>query len=437
MNVPAPLTDFADRKEQREKGAPDASDYERCAGIDVHKKNVVTTVMITHADGHVEEHVRSYPTMTAHLRALDEWLRKLQVEVIAMESTGMYWRPVYNVLEEGRTVILVNAQHMKAVPGRKTDVKDSQWLADLFRHGLLKASFIPPAPIRELRDLTRSRKTVVQERAHEVKRIQKVLETANLKVASVVSDVLGKSGRSMLEALVAGEQDPEVLTALARGRLREKRPQVREALHGRMQSHQQELISRILSHIEFLEAALVKLDRQIETRLVPYAQQVALLESLPVKMQKATAVVIAEIGVDRSRFPSAKHLASWAGLCPGNRESAGKRLSGTSTQGNPYLRAMLCQLAWALVRTNDNYLSAQYHRLARRRGKNRALMAVAHSVLVIIYHMLKTNKPYAELGADYFETLDRERLERGAIRRLEQLGYRVVLTPKDQDEEAM
>jgi transposase len=405
--------------------------YPRCAGIDVHKQEVLTTVMITHEDGKVEEQTRAFPTMTADLLALDEWLASLKVEVVAMESTGVYWRPVFNLLEDGRTIILVNAQHMKAVPGRKTDIKDSQWLADLLRHGLLQASFIPPAPIRELRDLTRYRKTLVQERAQEVNRLQKVLETANLKLASVVTDVLGKSGRLMLDALLEGERDPEVLAELARGSLRGKLPALRQALDGRLQPHHQVLISQILAHIDFLEESLAKLQEEIETRLVPFEEAVSLIESLPVRLVVAAAVIVSEIGVDRSRFPSEKHISSWAGLSPGNKVSAGKRLSGKTTKGNVYLRAVLCQVAWALVRAKDNYFAALYHRIARRRGKKRALLAVAHSLLVVIYHMLRTKKPYSELGADYFDKLETDRIERQAVRRLEQLGYHVALTPKE------
>jgi transposase len=405
--------------------------YARCAGLDLHQKTVVTTVKLSGEDGSVQEYTRTFSTMTEELLALDDWLRALHVEVIAMESTGIYWRPVYNLLEEGRTVILVNAQHMKAVPGRKTDVKDSQWLAELLRHGLLSASFIPPQPIRELRDLTRYRKTLVQERADEVRRLQKVLETANIKLAAVATDILGKSGRSMLEALVEGQQDAEALAELARGRLRAKLPALRQALEGRMQPHQQFLISCILAHIDFLEESLAKVQREIEARLAPFAEAITLLESLPVQLEAGAASVIAEIGVDMTRFPSAKHLASWAGVCPGNRVSAGKQKSGKTTKGNVYLRSILCELAWTLVRMKDTYFAALYQRIARRRGKQRALLAVAHSLLVTIYHMLRTKTPYQELGADYFDKLDAVRAQRHHVRRLEQLGYTVTLTPKE------
>jgi transposase len=406
-------------------------EHERCAGIDLHKKTAVTTIMITHPDGKVEEYTRTFSTMTSDLLALDDWLRANHVEIVAMESTGIYWRPVFNILEEGRTIILVNAQHMKAVPGRKTDVKDSQWLADLLRHGLLSASFIPPAPIRQLRDLTRYRKTLVQERAQEINRLQKVLETANIKLAAVATDVLGKSGRDMLDSIIKGGQDPEALAELARGRLRAKLADLRLALEGRVEPHHRFLLERILAHTDFLEQSIEQVQQEIDKRLVDFEAAITLVQSLPVQLQAGAATVIAEIGVDMTRFPSDAHLASWAGVCPGNCESAGKRKNGKTTKGNPYLRGVLCEMAWIVSRMKDNYLSAFYHRIARRRGKKRAILAVAHKILVIIYHMLKDNKPYQDLGGDYFDQLDAARIERRAIQRLEQLGYNVTLTKEE------
>ncbi len=405
--------------------------YERCAALDVHKKTVVATIMKTQADGGVQEWTRTFSTMTADLLALDDWLRSHEIEVLAMESTGVFWRPVFNLLEEGRQIILVNAQHMKAVPGRKTDGKDSQWLADLLRHGLLKASFIPPKPVRELRDLMRYRKTMVQERATEVNRLQKVLETANIKLASVATDVLGKSGRSMLEALLGGQTDVEVLAELARGRLRAKLPDLRKALDGRVQPHHRVLLTRILAHIDFLEESLAELQSEMGQYLHPFEEEMHLVQSVVGIDATAAASILAEIGIDMTRFASDKHLASWAGGCPGNKQSGGKRLSGKTTKGNPYLRAILFEVAWAIAHTKDNYLSAFYHRMARRRGKNKAIMALAHKVLVIIYHILRTKKPYTDLGADYFDQKDRERIERHHIHRLEQLGYTVTLAPNE------
>lgn len=405
--------------------------YPRCAGLDVHEKIVVATAMITQEDGQVHKQQRSFRTMTADLLVLDDWLEQQQIQVIAMESTGIYWRPVFNILEAGRTVIVVNARHMKAVPGRKTDVKDSEWIADLLRHGLLQASFIPPHPVRELRELTRYRKTLVQQRADEINRVQKVLETANLKLGSVATDVLGKSGRAMLEAVINGQDDAQTLAELARGRLRAKKADLCLALDGRVQPHHRLLLTQLLAHIDFLDASILALEKEIEQRLSPFEEANQLLESIPALQETAIATILSEIGVDMSRFPSDKHLASWAGLCPGNHESAGKRLSGSTTHGNPYLRAVLCEVAWVISHTKGTYLSAFYHRIVRRRGKKKAIVALAHKLLVIIYHVLSTKKPYEELGADYFDQLDKARIERRSVQRLEQLGYSVTLLPKE------
>jgi transposase len=404
--------------------------YVRCCGLDVHKKTVVACVLVTEADGAVRREVRTFGTMTADLLALADWLAGWGVTHVALESTGVYWRPVFNLLEDGqRTVVLVNPQHMKAVPGRKTDVKDAEWLADLLRHGLLRPSFIPPQPVRELRELTRYRKTLVQARADEVNRVHKLLEGANIKLGAVASDVLGKSGRAMLEALVGGAQDPAALAELARGRLRAKLPALRLALEGRVRPHHRALLAQMLAHIDFLEGALAQVQREIEAALGPCAEAVALAEELPGIGHDAALAIIAEIGPDMSRFPSAKHLASWAGVCPGNRTSAGKRLSGKTTRGDPWLRGVLGEVAWAISHTSDNYFAALFHRLARRRGTQKAVVAVAHSVLTTLYHMLRDHTHYHDLGADYFEHLDRARLERHHVRHLEQLGYAVTLTP--------
>jgi transposase len=405
--------------------------HARCCGLDVHKKTVVACVLITADDGSVQRQVRTFSTMTSDLLALSDWLTHQQVEQIALESTGVYWRPVFNLLEgDGRTIVLVNAQHMKAVPGRKTDVKDSEWLADLLRHGLVRASFIPPAPIRALRDLTRYRKTLVQERSQEVQRLEKVLETANVKLTTVATDVLGVSGRHMIEALIAGKGDATTLAELAKGRLRQKLPALRQALDGRLQPHHRVLLVALLGHIDYLEQTIAQLQDAIAERLAAVEEAVALLQTVPAVGPTAAATIVSEIGADMSRFPSAKHLASWAGLCPGNHESAGKRLSGKTTKGDKYLRTVLCEVAWGVARSPGTYLHAQYHRLARRRGKARAVVAVAHSLLVAIYHVLATHQPYADLGPDYFDQLDASRLERHYVRRLEQLGYAVTLAPQ-------
>jgi transposase len=402
--------------------------YERCAGLDVHKKNVVACVILTFREK-VEQMVQTFQTTTAGLLALFAWLKSLQVTHIAMESTGIYWRPIFNVLEEGHTIILVNAQHMKAIPGRKTDVKDSEWLADLLRHGLLKASFIPPKAIRELRELVRYRKGLVAQRTQEINRLHKVLETANIKLASVASNVVGKSGRAMIRALIAGEQNLETVTQMAHGALRQKMPQLREALQGHLEDHHRFLLEQLLNHIEYLERTTTTICQQIQERSVPLQQSIDLLMSIPGVQWLAAVSILAEIGTDMSCFPSAKHLASWAGVCPGNKQSAGKRLSGKTTQGNPYLKAVLTEVIWGISRTRDNYLSAQFHRLSKRLGQPKAIVAMEHSVLTIIFHMLRDKKAYHDLGADYFKTMDRERLAQQSVKRLQALGYAVTLIP--------
>jgi len=402
----------------------------RCCGLDVHLKTVVACVLLTQDDGTVVRKTHTFKTMTEELLALRDWLDRWGVTHVAMESTGVYWRQVYNVLEdEGRTLLLVNAQHIKAVPGRKTDVKDAEWLADLLRHGLLAPSFIPPQPIRELRELTRYRATLLRERTAEINRLQKTLEGANIKLGVVASDVLGASGRDMLQALVAGERDPEVLAELARGRLRAKLPELRQALTGRMQPHHATLLAHILAHIDFLEQTIAALQGEIAHRLGPYEEEIALAQTLPGIKATAAATTLAEIGTDMTRFPTHRHFASWAGVCPGNKQSGGRRLSGKTTPGNAWLRAVLGEVAWAAIRTKDSYFRAQYYRLARRRGKNKALMAVAHSMLVALYHVLREKRPFQDLGADYFDQLDTTRIERHHVRRLEQLGFKVDLTP--------
>jgi transposase len=337
---------------------------------------------------------------------------------------------VFNVLEGNRrTLLLVNPQHMRAVPGKKTDVKDAEWIADLLRHGLLRASFIPSAAIRELRELTRYRKTLVQERGDEVNRLHKTLEGANIKLASVATDVLGVSRRAMFAALLEGERDPDVLADLSRGTLRRKLTQLRQAFVGNIQPHHLVLIGQILAHIDFLAEAIADVQLEIERRLVPFEQTVQLLQTIPGIKAVASAAILAEIGADMSRFPSAAHLASWAGLCPTNKESAGKHMAGPMNHGNVWLRAIMGEVAWASVKTRASYFYAQFHRIARRRGRNKAAIAVAHSILTAVYHVLRTGQPYAELGVDYFDRLDASRIERHHVRRLEQLGYSVTLRP--------
>ena len=401
--------------------------YARCAGLDVHKKTVVACVLLTATTGRLSKEVRTFATTTVGLLALREWLSSQGVTHVAMESTGVYWRPVFNLLESTVEVILVNAQHIKALPGRKTDIRDSEWLADLLRHGLVRPSFIPPKPIRDLRDLVRYRKSLVRSHTQQVNRVHKVLETANIKLTSVASDVLGKSGRDMLEALMAGESSPETLAELARGRLRKKLPALREALEGRVEATHRQLLRHQLDLIAYLEADLERIEGQIDQLLDPYEQQVSRLTQIPGIGRMTAATILAEIGTDMSRFPSAKHLASWAGLAPGNKQSGGKRLKAHTNKGNTHLRAVLAEVVWVISHTHGNYLSAQYHRLAGRIGKKKAIVAVSHSVLVIIYCLLRDNQDYHELGADFFERLDGTRQRDHAVRRLQALGYKVTL----------
>jgi transposase len=403
--------------------------YQRCAGLDVHKRTVVACVRLTTAAGEVQQEVRTFGTMTADLLALGDWLAGYAVEQVAMESTGVYWRPVFNLLEAQHAVVLVNPRHMRAVPGRKTDVKDAEWLADLLAYGLLQPSFIPPAPVRALRELVGYRRSLVQARTQEINRVHKLLELGNVKLTSVATDVLGKSGRAMLHGLVAGDQDPEALAELARGRLRAKMPELRQALEGHLQPHHRLLLRQMLAHLDFLEASLAEVQAEMDRHLVPFEEAVALAQTLPGVGAVAAAGLIAELGLDMRVFPSHKHLASWAGVCPGNKQSGGKQFQARTRPGRPRLKALLCEVAQAIARTSDNYLAALYHRIARRRGKGRATLAVAHAVLVILYHMLREHKPYTDLGADYFDRLDTQRLQHRYVQRLEQLGYTVTLTP--------
>jgi len=383
--------------------------------------------MITSSNGKVSKEVRTFATTTAGLLALADWLKSQDVTHVAMESTGVYWRPVLTILEDSFQVILVNAQHMKAVPGRKTDVKDCQWIADLLRHGLLAASFIPPKAIRDLRDLVRSRKSLVQQRAQAINRVQKVLETANIKLSCVASDVLGKSGRDMLDALSAGISDAETLADLARGRLRSKLPALREALDGRVDATHRVLLRHLLDLVDFLQGKIEQMSVDIDEYLRPYEPLIVRLMQIPGIGRIAAATILAEIGTDMSRFPTASHLASWAGVAPGNRQSGGKRLRAKTNKGDKHLRAVLAEAVWVISHTKENYLSAQYHRLARRIGKKRAIVAVSHSVLTIVYHMLRTDQDYHDLGPHFFDTLDTTRQRDSAVRRLQALGYKVTL----------
>lgn len=397
--------------------------YERCCGLDVHKKTVVACVM---TPGRKE--TRTFDTMTRGLLALADWLMEHRVTHVAMESSGVFWKPIYNLLEGLRlTLLVVNAWHIKAVPGRKTDVKDAEWIADLLRHGLLRGSFIPDRPHRELRELVRYRKSLIRQRTQVVNRIQKVLEGGNVKLSSVASNVVGVSGRAMLEAIIRGIQDPQALAALAKGRLRAKRPELEEALQGLVGPHQRLLLQSQLRHLDFLDEEISQMDEDVSTRIRPFEDAIQRVDTIPGMGRRAAEGVLAEIGVDMSRFPTAAHLASWARVCPGNNESAGKRKSGHTGHGNTWLQDMLVEAAWAAARTRNTYLSAQYHRLAARRGAKRAIVAVAHTILVIIYHLLCKGTVYQELGGNYFDDHDRHATLRRAVRRIERLGYKVAV----------
>jgi transposase len=379
------------------------------------------------AHGRVREEGRSFGTMTRDLLALRDWLEQAHVTHVAMESTGVFWKPVFNILESGFTVLLVNARDVKHVPGRKTDVKDSQWLAQLLQCGLLKGSFVPPAPQRDLRELTRHRAQLVGEHTRVANRVHKTLEDANVQLGDVASDILGVSGRAILRALADGQTDPQRLAEMAQGRLREKRFLLRLALEGCLRDHHRFMLRSLLDHLKYLEDQIKRFDRRIEERMGPFEEPRRRIAELPGFGDRTAQNVLAEIGVNMGQFPSAAHLASWAGICPGNHESAGKRKSGKTRKGSRWLRQTLVQAAWAASRTKDSYFRAQYRRLVGRRGKKRALVAVAHSLLVVIYHVLKTRSPYADLGADYFDRLDSKRLTRYHVKRLQALGYQVTL----------
>jgi transposase len=406
----------------------------RVAGLDVHKNTIVVCVRITGPDGRVREFVRTFGTMTEDLLALADWLRQQGITHVAMESTGVLWKPVWNILEgDSWEMLLVNASELKQVPGRKSDVKDSQWIAQLLACGLLKSSFVPAREQRELRDLTRQRAQLSGEHTRCVNRIHKVLQDANVKLSSVATDVLGVSGRLMLEALVTGQEDPAVLAGLARGKLRNKIPELKRALQGHVTEHHQFLLEQLLDHLAHLEEQLARFSRRIEEALRPFVDEAtfARLDAIPGVNRQTIENVVAEIGVEMRQFPTAGHLASWAGVCPGNEASAGKRKRTRTTKGNVWLRRALSQAAWAASRKKGSYFQAQYRRLAGRRGRKRAAMAVGHSLLEVIYHLLKhPDLEYRDLGADYFDHLDPQRLCRHLVKRLQSLGYEVTLAPR-------
>jgi transposase len=397
--------------------------YERCCGLDVHKKSV-TACAIT-PEG---KEIRTFGTMTDDLLRMADWLKEKGCSHVAMESTGVFWKPIYNLLEvAGIETLVVNAQHIKAVPGRKTDVKDAEWIADLLRHGLLKVSYIPGREQRELRELVTYRRSLIEERARESNRIQKVLEGANIKLASVATDILGASGRSMIEAIVAGIDDPRVLASLAKRSMKNKREELEQALKGLIGPHQKMLLSDQLEHVDFLDRKIADLDAEIERRTRPFEESLEFLDTVPGVGKRTAEEIVAVIDTDMGRFPSAGHLSAWAGVSPGSNESAGKRKPARSQKGNPLLKTALVSAAHAAARTKGTYLSAQYHRIAARRGAGRAAVAVAHTILVIVYYILKRHEPYKELGADYLEKRKEDTTLRRALATLETLGYRVQI----------
>ena len=402
--------------------------HPRCAALDVHKKTVVAAVLVHPSTGSAREETRTFSTMTRDLLALSDWLGASGATHVAMEATGEYWKPVYNLLEGQFELMVVNAHHVKNVPGRKTDVKDASWLAQLLQHGLVRASFVPPPEQRDLRELVRHRTNFVRERVNVINRIQKLLEGANIKLASVATDVLGKSGRAMLDRIVLGQEDPVVLASLARGRLCGKREDLEQALSGRVKPHQRVILAELLRQIDSLDESIARLEDQIAEHSAPFEKAVVRLDTIPGVSTATAQAIVSEIGVDMDHFPTDGHLAAWAGVAPGNHESAGKRLSGRARRGNVALKRVLTEAAWAASHTRNTYLSALYHRLAARRGRKRAIIAVAHSILVASYHMIKRDQDYQELGSDHFDQRRKDAVVQTCQKRLQQLGYTVQLT---------
>ena len=458
--------------------------YQRCCGLDIHKKLIVACLLLRSAQG-VHKEMCTFGTRLRELYRLRDWLKSNDCQMVAMESTGVYWKPIWNVLEEELALMLVNAQHIKAVPGRKTDTKDAEWIADLLQHGLLRASFVPARPQREVRELTRYCSKLVQERARLVNRIQKVLEDSNVKLASVATDITGVSGRAILQALLDGEEDPQALAELARGRMRNKRAELAQAVQGTLSAHHRFLLQSQLRHLDFYDTRIAELDQEIARRLegqtspqdprpdptgdeptsgqpIPstehtseaaqsaaapspqptadpgrsQAEVLAILDAVTGVNQRIAQIVIAELGIRLDQFPSEGQLVSWAGLCPAAKISAGKRLSTKTGKGNRWLRQALIEAAHGAARSKNTYLGAYYQRLKKRMGSKKAIVALAHRILVIIYHLLKEQQSYRELGPGHADEQALEFSKRWAIRRLEQLGFAVTLTPKDHEEVA-
>lgn len=398
--------------------------YARCAGLDVHKQTVVACVRLAEG-GTFRQEVRTFPTTTSGLLALADWLESFGVRQVGMEATGVYWKPVWHILEGDFDLVLANAAHVKNVPGRKTDVNDAMWLADLLAHGLIRASFVPPMPVQELRHLTRTRKQFVRERSAHVQRIEKVLEDANLKLGTVLSDIMGKSGRAVLDAIVAGQSDPQRLLACVSQRVKASRADVLEALRGHIRAHHRFMLKLHLDHIDALDRAIATIEKEVGQGLEPFRAAARLISTMPGMSEVAAQVVIAEIGIDMSRFETPGHLLSWACLCPRNDESAGKRRSTRLRRGGHWLKTTLVQAAWSAVRVKGGYLQAQFHRIRARRGAKKAIIAVAASMLTAIWHMLRDGTEWRDLGAAHFDRADAQKTANRLIRRLQQIGFKV------------
>ena len=401
--------------------------HARCAGLDVHKETVVGCARIAN-DGRVEHHVKTFDTTTAGLLELSEWLSEHGCTHVVMEATGVYWKPIWHVLEGDFALVLANAHHVKSVPGRKTDVNDATWLSDLLAHGLVRGSFVPDEPTQQMRALMRTRKQLVREKASHVQRIQKTLEDANIKLTSAISNIMGASGRAFLTAIIAGENDPEKLAALAHPRLEAKKSKIRESLRGRVTAHHRFLLKLHVDHIQALDDAIAAIDAEVGSNLEPFRCAVELLSTIPGVSRLSAQVIVSEVGTDMRRFPTAGHLVSWAGLCPRNDESAGKRRSTRIRKGAPWLKTVLVQCAWAAARSKDTYLRSQYYRLKARRGAKKSAVAVAASILTSAYHMLRDGTLYEDLGSSYLDRLGSERQIQRLVRRLQDLGCEVQLT---------